>query len=90
MPIVPAADIARVLLIAGLFDQEEGWLSGDEVSVIATSIGAETDDGDYSSQYDSALAIACIQIVRARGVRSDRADNPVSYTHLTLPTILRV
>ena len=68
-----AEDLTRVSLIAGLYPEESGWISDDDIQGLGIFTGAYVVGGLYDPAYDRRLAIECLRVVIGRGIPEPRA-----------------
>ena len=66
--------LTTIYTIAGLYGNEQGWVSEADVNELAVYIGAVTGD-DFNTAYNSRLAVECLKIAVARGVTGERTDS---------------
>ena len=68
-------ELARVRLIAGLYEASNSWISDDDIQSIAEYLGANNAQGDYEPQFDNQVAREMLRVILGRGLGGERKDS---------------
>ena len=68
-------ELSNIYLKAGLYSDDEGWISGDDVLALARLIDGAFVNDVFQADYLIPVALECLRVVLARGVAGTREDN---------------